>query len=70
MQLDPKMMRMYAVVTSAALTKVTLIFLGYWIGNKIDKAFGTSPLFMLLSVSLALGLGIYVLVKMIEKKGF
>jgi F0F1-type ATP synthase assembly protein I len=62
-------MRMYAVITSAAMAKFALIGLGYWIGSKIDASLGTSPLFLLLCVGIGLGLGLWGLIRAIDRRG-
>jgi F0F1-type ATP synthase assembly protein I len=68
MLLDPKSVRTYAIVTSAALAKAVLIGIGYWVGSRLDTAFGTSPLFLLLCVSAGLGLGLYGLLRALKQR--
>ncbi len=68
MLLDPKMMKTYAIVSSAALTKVALIGLGYWVGARLDRSFGTAPLFMLLCICFGLALGIWGLVRALNRR--
>lgn len=68
MLLDPKSMRTYAVITSAALTKAALIGLGYWVGSRIDRSLGTSPLFLLICVAAGLGLGLWGLIRALNRR--
>ncbi len=68
MLIDPKVMRTYAIVSSAALAKAMLIGIGYWIGTRVDRAYGTSPLFLLVFVSLGLALGLYGLIRALNRR--
>jgi F0F1-type ATP synthase assembly protein I len=67
MLLDPKMTRLYAMASGAAISKAVLLALGYWIGSKLDKRFGTSPLFMFLCVCVALAIGIWGVVRVLDR---
>ena len=65
--LDSKMMRFSAAMSSAVLTKGVLIFLGYWLGDKLDAYAKTSPLFMLLFLLIAICLGMWYLIVVFNK---
>ena len=62
MLVDPKKIRMVALVTNAILVKVSLIAGGYFLGDWIDKLVGTSPLFMMIFILVGMGLGIWWIV--------
>ena len=67
MLIDPKFMRFYALISGAVFTKLLLIFAGYWLGNKADEHFGTPPFLMFLGIVVGAGLGIWQLMRALEK---
>jgi len=60
-------MRFAAAMSSGILLVGILIFLGFWLGDKLDKSMGTSPLFILVFVLLGFGLGLWYLMTIFRK---
>ena len=58
-QLDPKKIRQAMIMGNAVLVKGILVVAGGWGGAKLDAAWGCSPLFMILGLSLGIGLGLW-----------
>ncbi len=58
MKLDLKLMRFSAAMSSAVMMMGVIVFGGYWVGNRMDQSFHTSPLFaiVLLLVGIIIGL--------------
>ena len=52
---------------NAVLAKATMIIMGYYLGNKLDKKFNTTPWIMLTLVCLAMGLGLWYLLHVAKK---
>lgn len=61
-RLDPKMARTLAIMHSAVLVKLLLIFIGYKSGLWLDAKYETKPLFVILLGSLGAGLGLWFVV--------
>ncbi len=66
--IDPKIMRTYAIVSSAVLTKAVLIGVGYYFGSILDKKYNTAPLFILVFISLGLGIGLWWLIRSLNRR--
>lgn len=66
--IDPKVMRTYAIVSSAVFTKAVLIGIGYYVGSILDKKFGTAPLFILVCITLGLALGLWWLIRSLNRR--
>lgn len=67
MNLDPKLTRFYARVSGAVMFKVALILGGFFGGNALDKHFKTEPWLMMLGLVTGAGLGIWYLLRIVEK---
>jgi F0F1-type ATP synthase assembly protein I len=65
---DPRWTKMWAAYSSAAFVKVALLLGALWCGIKIDKRLGTSPLFLMVFVVLAMGLGLWYLMMIVKRK--
>lgn len=65
--LDPKWMRFYAVLTGATFVKVILIAVAYLVGTRLDERFGTYPLFLSIGVLAAVGLGLWWIIRVIDR---
>ncbi|HHT51806.1 MAG: AtpZ/AtpI family protein [Bacteroidales bacterium] len=53
----------YARYSSAAIQMGLIIFIGVWGGIKLDKLWGTSPLFTVIGSLLFIALGTYIAIK-------
>lgn len=68
MLLEPKWMRYSAALSSAVLTKALLIYLGFRLGSWLDAKAKTYPLFMVSGLVLGMGLGIWWILFVAEKR--
>ena len=59
--------RIYAELSAAALAFVAAVLIGLWLGQWLDAAIGTSPLFTLVLMSLALLGAVVNLVKTLKR---
>lgn len=67
MLIDPKFMRFASQLSSVVMTKALLIYGAYRLGTYLDGKFGTYPLFFFLLITTAAGLGLWWIIKIIEK---
>ncbi|MBI1861578.1 MAG: AtpZ/AtpI family protein [Deltaproteobacteria bacterium] len=66
--LDPKYSRLMAVYSSAAMVKLVLFVGAFFGGNLLDKKLGTSPLFLLIFLMAAMGLGIWYIIALMKRR--
>jgi len=59
MLIDRKLLRFYAVLSSAVFVKAAIIAGGIFGGIALDKKFDTSPIFLVIGLFLGMGLGVY-----------
>ncbi len=67
MRIDPKFMRFASQLSSIVMTKALLIYGAYRLGTYLDTRFGTYPLFFFTLITAASGLGLFWIIKVIEK---
>lgn len=68
MLIDPKWSRMVAIYTTAAFVKVVLLVSAFIGGRFLDDRFGSKPLFLILLILGAMGLGTWYVVVLTKKK--
>lgn len=66
--IDPKWSRMVAVYSGAAMAKVALFVGAFFGGNALDRRFQTAPLFLVLGIFLAMGLGTWYVVVLTKRR--
>jgi F0F1-type ATP synthase assembly protein I len=66
-RIDPATMRYASRLTSAVLTKVLFVYLGYRVGAWVDARWGTSPFGMALGLFVSFGVGIAFLVRVLDR---
>lgn len=67
MLIDPKFMRFASQLSSVVMTKALLLYGAYKLGTYLDGRFHTYPLFFFLLITTAAGLGLWWIIKIIEK---
>lgn len=67
MFVDPRTARYASRLTSAVLAKVLFVYGGFRLGEWADARFGTSPVFMALGLFVTFGLGIWFLLRVLQK---
>lgn len=58
--------RAMALVGTIGVELAVLVYIGYWLGNKLDDVFYTSPFFLLIGILLGLAIGVFSIVKLIN----
>lgn len=64
---DAKKLRVAIMMGNAVMTKALMISAGWYFGSKLDKKYGTGPYGMILLVVLAMGLGVWYLLRIAKK---
>lgn len=59
---------MVAIYTGAAITKIALFIGAFYAGNYLDSKLGTKPLFLLVGILVAMGLGTWYVVVLTKRK--
>lgn len=70
MKLDVKWMRYASALSGAVMAKVVMIYAGFVGGTWADEKFGTYPLFLALGTFSAVGLGLWYVFYVAEKRKF
>ena len=65
--MDPKKIRLYAVITNAVLMKAALLIGAFFLGQWLDQQFHSSPLFMMVLLVAALVLGFWWILYIAKK---
>ena len=68
MLIDPKWSKLVAVYTGTAIAKITLFVLAFNVGNYLDNRLGTKPLFLIVLLLVAMGLGTWYVVIVSKRK--
>lgn len=68
MLLDPRLMRFYAQLSGAVFTKLLLILIGAWLGSRLDRAWGCSPLGMMIGLVVGAGLGLWFVIHVANQR--
>lgn len=58
--------RAMALVGTIGVELAVLVYIGYWLGNKLDNILGTSPLFLIVGIFIGLGLGVFSIIKLVN----
>jgi F0F1-type ATP synthase assembly protein I len=64
---DAKKLRVAIMMGNAVMTKALMISAGWYFGSKLDKKYGTGPYGMIILVVLAMGLGVWYLLRIAKK---
>ncbi len=67
LHINYKMVRFAAILSSAVITKICLIFVSYLCGQWLDKKFNVSPFFVFFLVILSFSLGLWWIFRLVEK---
>lgn len=64
---DAKKLRVAIMMGNAVMTKALMISAGWYFGSKLDKKYGTGPYGMIFLVVLAMGLGVWYILRTAKK---
>lgn len=67
MRIDTKLWRLYSVMSGVVMAKALMLYGAYKLGTYLDEKFGTYPLCFFLLITATAGIGLFWIIKVIEK---
>ena len=68
MIIDPKWARLVSIYTGAALVKAALFIGAFLLGRRLDQYLGTEPLFIMIGLLTAMGLGTWYVIVITRRR--